>query len=105
LLADLRLSYTRRIAATQTPALALIHSTSWKKNSANFAFWGFSEVGLPLYGVLSTLPNKLCEVHTHRLSQSVLRIGSQSVLFSGLGDCPNKIILSFPSPEKGAYLY
>ena len=46
------------------------------------------------------MPNKLCEVHTHRLSQSVLRIGSQSVLFSGLGDCPNKIILSFPSPEK-----
>ena len=60
----------------------------------------FSEVELPLYGVLSSLPIKLCEVHTHRLSQSVLRIGSQSVLFSGLGDCPNKIILSVPSPEK-----
>jgi hypothetical protein len=56
----------------------------------------FSEVELPLYGVLSSLPIKLCEVHTHRLSQSVLRIGCQSVLFSGLGDCPNTI-LSFLS--------
>src|SRR5215203_5035220 len=31
--------------------------TAWKGNSANFAFWGFSEVGFPLYGVLgSSLP-------------------------------------------------
>ena len=55
---------------------------------------------LRIDGVLGSSPIRLCEVHTHRLSQSVLRIGSQSVLFSGLGDCPNKIILSFPSPEK-----
>jgi hypothetical protein len=36
----------------------------------------------------------------HRLSQPVLRITRQSVPFSGLGDCPNNLILPFPSPEK-----
>jgi hypothetical protein len=29
-----------------------IHRSAWNRNSANFAFWGFSEVGFPLYGVL-----------------------------------------------------
>src|SRR5215217_4074311 len=29
---------------------ALIHRSAWNRNSANFAFWGFSEVSL--YGVL-----------------------------------------------------
>jgi hypothetical protein len=32
-------------------ALPVIHPLS-KRVSANFAFWGFSEVGFPLYGVL-----------------------------------------------------
>jgi hypothetical protein len=26
------------------PPLALIHPSAWNRNSANFAFWGFSEV-------------------------------------------------------------
>jgi hypothetical protein len=26
------------------PLLTLIHPNAWKRNSANFAFWGFSEV-------------------------------------------------------------
>src|ERR687897_463102 len=30
----------------------LIHPSAWNRNSANFAFWVFSEVELPLYGVL-----------------------------------------------------
>jgi hypothetical protein len=28
------------------PHCALIHRSAWNKNSANFAFWGFSEVSL-----------------------------------------------------------
>src|SRR5215218_39601 len=31
---------------------SLIHRSAWNRNSANFAFWAFSEVQLPLYGVL-----------------------------------------------------
>jgi hypothetical protein len=34
------------------PSSCSIHPSAWKGNSANFAFWGFSEVQLPLYGVL-----------------------------------------------------
>jgi hypothetical protein len=30
--------------AASVLSLALIHPSAWKKNSANFAFWGFSEV-------------------------------------------------------------
>jgi hypothetical protein len=30
----------------------LIHPSAGNKNSANFAFWAFSEVGLLIYGVL-----------------------------------------------------
>jgi hypothetical protein len=26
------------------PATSLIHRSAWNRNSANFAFWGFSEV-------------------------------------------------------------
>src|SRR5829696_5756107 len=44
-----------------------IHPSAWNRNSANFAFWGFSEVGLPLYGVLRSslriellLDHRLC---------------------------------------------
>jgi hypothetical protein len=32
-------------------SLALIHPTSENENSANFAFWAFSEVEPPLFGV------------------------------------------------------
>jgi hypothetical protein len=31
---------------TPAPLFALIHRSAWNMNSANFAFWGFSEVGL-----------------------------------------------------------
>src|SRR5215216_1341892 len=37
---------------------ALIHRSAWNKNSANFAFWKFSEVGFPLYGVLRSSHSK-----------------------------------------------
>src|SRR5215211_2442329 len=42
-----------------TSSLGLIHPSAWNRNSANFAFWAFSEVELPIYGVLrsSRLPN------------------------------------------------
>src|SRR5215211_1219864 len=33
---------------------ALIHASAWNRISANFAFWGFYEVELPLYGVLGS---------------------------------------------------
>jgi hypothetical protein len=32
------------LAAPAPPFLALIHLSAWNKNSANFAFWAFSEV-------------------------------------------------------------
>src|ERR671912_2252888 len=50
------------------------------------------------------MEGKSCELlrlgRVLRFSQSVLRFSSHSAPFSGLGDCPNKIILSFPSPRK-----
>jgi hypothetical protein len=33
------------------------HTSAWKGNSAKFAFWGFSEVKLSLYGVLRRSPH------------------------------------------------
>jgi hypothetical protein len=38
--------------AASALSLALIHRSAWSKYSQNFAIRGFSEVGLPLYGVL-----------------------------------------------------
>src|SRR5215213_8007909 len=44
---------------------SLIHLSAWKRNSANFAFWAFSEVELPLYGVLRS--SLLRTEHAERL--------------------------------------
>jgi hypothetical protein len=38
------------------PLIASIHRSAWKKNSANFAFWGFSEVEPLLCAVLRRTP-------------------------------------------------
>jgi hypothetical protein len=55
-------------------ALASIHPSAWNRDSANFAFWGFSEVRI--HGVLrsshSPGPAKL-----QRVTGSVAVIGSQ----------------------------
>ena len=80
--------------------MSLAYRGGAMRYSPEFVEWGFSEVGLPLYGVLSTLPNKLCEVHTHRLSQSVLRIGSQSVLFRGSAIVPTRLSFLSRAPKK-----
>jgi hypothetical protein len=55
----LRLSVCNQ-PGSSSPGLSLltfIHPSAWNRNSANFAFWGFSEVELPIYGVLrSSVP-------------------------------------------------
>ena len=43
----------REFLYSPTLLLALIHRSAWNKNSANFAFWAFSEVRR--YGVLRRL--------------------------------------------------
>ena len=40
------------MVAASALLLVLIHPSAWNRNSAKFAFWAFSEVGLPIYGVL-----------------------------------------------------
>jgi hypothetical protein len=42
--------------------LALIHRSAWNKNSANFAFWAFSEVRR--YGVLRSSRPEIATWHT-----------------------------------------
>ena len=43
-----------------------IHPSAWNKNSANFAFWGFSEVELPIYGVLGSLLPEMVTWHIYQ---------------------------------------
>src|SRR4029450_6150831 len=40
-----------------------IHRSAWNRNSANFAFWGFSEVELRLNGVLRRSPQEMATLH------------------------------------------
>jgi hypothetical protein len=46
--------------ALALPALTLIHRSAWNTNSANFAFWAFSEVRIAsvLYGGTSYVRTK-----------------------------------------------
>jgi hypothetical protein len=74
-------------------ALEPIHQSAWNKNYANFAFWGFSEVRL-------SGSAKYTPIDSLRVFSDLAAI----VAFSGLGDCPNNLILSFPSPDKVAVI-
>jgi len=61
----------------------------------------FCEVELPLYGVLGSSPNRLCEVRAIRLdSQRVLRIGRHSVPFRGSAIVPTISSFLSRAPEK-----
>src|SRR5918995_4575376 len=44
----------------------------------------------------------LCEVHTPSTLSECSQNRQPKCAFSGLGDCPNNLLLPFPSPEKVA---
>jgi len=66
-------------------SLALIHPSAWNKNSANFAFWGFSEVRI--HGVLGSSYSPgpvrdsfLCRVLGVSSPSSASRVGAASLV-------------------------
>src|ERR687889_170311 len=66
----------------------LFYPTTEKRNSANFAFWGFSEVELPLYGVLRSSSTGLNTTSMVRVSPAYSAHTTTSVsspFLKGLG--------------------